>query len=259
MNRYHYDHLSKCFILIFGMIFINNAYAEYWKPIDLPTSYFYPCTNPPCGNRETNVYSMQFPTAKQAWFAEPDCGPNVQRSTSSRWVSNQLNNILGLQFKGLVYKYKGTTSRYHTPAHAHNEFAVFFHEKKCYDGGPEYGWVFREDNDEAKFYICGDCNLNNQKWCDWPDGDCKVISGDEQGVKEAFKKPSTYKYWSIKVTPEGNFMLEVLDPNTWNSKSCLIQKPDWLPNMYNRTGYITINGQKRWKLINLHLSYILMK
>ncbi len=213
--------------------------ADEWKSLVLPHTYIYPCNQPPCGNRETHVYSTQFPTAPKSWFGEPDCQGEF-RMTSTRWISDYLTNISGISFKGLIYK--------HILGKRENEFAFFFHEKRCYDGGPEYGWVFPENSYQAFFYLCGNCNLKNQQWCQWP-GDpkskstCKAL-GNCSAIAEALRNSARYQYWNIKVTQEGNFLIELIDPITWYYQSCTIQKPDWLPNMYGSNGYITINAQK---------------
>lgn len=205
----------------------NVSKPVNWNKINLPQSYVYP------QDLRKKVYSTQFPTTKKAWFEEADC--KQYRSTSIRWVSNHLNNISGLSFKGLVYK--------NVLGKRENEFAVFYHKERCYEGGPEYGWVFPENSFSGLFYICHNCNLNNQKWCQWP-GDCKASGNGCAAVEEALKNPAKYRYWNIKVTTHGNFLIELVDPVTFDIHSCKIQKPDWLPNLYKSNGYVTINAKK---------------
>ncbi len=224
---------------LFGMQGENN-----WASISLPHAYIYPCKDKPCGNRGTGVYSVAFPTEAKKWFEEPDCPqPSGEspayRMTSKRWISNLLHNVRGLSFKGLVYK--------NNLGKRGNEFAIFFHEERCYNGGGEYGWVFPENTPWALFYLCANCNLKDQNWCIWPDvlgeGECKA-KGDCEAVKKALKNPAKYRYWNVKVLPNGEFLIELVDPVTWDYKSCTIEKPKWFPNLYDAQGYVTINAQK---------------
>jgi hypothetical protein len=229
---------SFYYILIFMITGIIHADGN-WNQIQLPNTYIYPCKYPLCGNFGTNIYSTRFPTEPKEWFKEPDC-PGKYRMTSNRWVSDRHSNVKGISFKGLIYK--------DTLGKRENEFAFFFHEERCYDGGGEYGWVFPENSHEGFFYLCGDCNKQNQKWCQWPgnpnEGACKAIGGDCRRVEEALRNPAIYRYWNIKVQKDGNFLIQLLNPVTWEHISCTIQKPDWLANMYKRAGYVTINAQK---------------
>ncbi len=227
-----------CYILTFIVTGIACANGS-WNQISLPHTYIYPCKNPPCGNLSTHVYSTRFPTEGKSWFPEPDCSGEY-RMTSKRWISDKLYNVKGISFKGLVYK--------NVLGKRENEFALFFHEKRCYNGGGEYGWVFPENSYTGFFYLCGDCNQPTQKWCQWPgdpnsESTCKAM-GDCFKVEEALKNPAIYRYWNIKVLENGNFLIELLDPVTYDYMSCTIQKPDWLANMCGRKGYITVNAQK---------------
>lgn len=222
-------------ILLFSAIvflFIVNILADYWYKIYLPNAYIYPCVQPPCGNIGTNVYSTEFPTAPKQWYFEQDC--NEYRMTSTRWVSDYLNEVSGISFKGLIYK--------QVLGKRENEFAIFFHERRCYGGGAEYGFVFPENSLQGFFYLCGNCNLENQNWCQWP-GDCKA-TGNCINVQKALENPTNYQYWNIKVLEEGNFLIEIVDPVTWQYRSCKILKPDWFPNLYKASGYVTVNAQK---------------
>lgn len=230
---------QRTVIVLLAISAIATVVQADWNSVNLPHNYTYPCLQPPCGNRGTHVYSTQFPTAPKQWFKEPDC-PGVHRMTSTRWISDRLENIRGISFKGLVYKNK--------LGKRENEFAVFYHQKRCYDGGPEYGFVFPENMSNALFYICGDCNLKDQRWCQWPGdpkdkGTCKTLD-DCSAVAKLLQNPAKYRYWNIKVTPEGNFLIELIDPTSWQYKSCTIKKPKWLPNTFAKEGYITINAQK---------------
>lgn len=228
---------------IMSVICFSRILLGGWDLLPLPYAHFYPCENPPCGNRESGIYSLQFPTGEKKWFLEPFCtspkGDDAYRMTSKRFMSNHTDNISGLSFKGLLYK-----SQLGSRA---NEFAIFFHEDACYNGGAEYGWVFPENSLHAYFYLCADCNLGaKQRWCTWPDmgeGVC-MAAGDCSAVRALLEKPATYRYWNIKVTKDGDFLIELLDPVTWDYSSCLIKKPDWFPNLYRVQGYVTINAQR---------------
>ncbi len=162
------------------------------------------------------------------------------RSTGQKFASDQLDNVSGLSFKG-AFRSSGAGSR-------RNAFGIFFHEQKCYHGGGEYGWVFPESRKEGVFYLCSDCNLTGkQRWCTWPDigeGKCPA-TGDCFKLKTLLDKPGLAPYWNIKVTKVGGFEVEVVDPVTWKKLSCNIDKPAWLPNLYKKKGYLTINAQKR--------------
>lgn len=218
--------------------FLVELKASYWDTINLPHFYNYPDEQPYKYIPESKIFSILFPTAPKNWFFEEKC--KEYRMTSTRWMSNLLNDVKGISFKGLVYK-KNLGKR-------ENEFAFYFHEKECYDGGAEYGWVFPESHFGALFYLCGNCNLENQNWCQWPGdpnnkGTCKA-SGDCQKVAQALKNPAKYKHWNIKVNENGSFLIELVDPVNWKYISCTIEKPDWFPNLYLSPGYVTINAQK---------------
>lgn len=239
-NNYLYSGLIIAAIMCSYLMGMEREEGTTWVQIALPHTYIYPCAQSPCGNLETYTYSTRFPTAPKHWFLENDC-PGVYRVTSTRWVSNPLSDIKGISFKGLIYKDKlGDRS---------NEFAVFFHEKKCYDGGAEYGWVFPENSKRAFFYCSIQSNLTDQQWAQWTgdysgESSIKSLDGKCSAVEEAFGNPAKYHYWNIKITPNGNFLLEIVDPVTWDYRSCILKKPDWFPNLHGKDGYITINAQK---------------
>lgn len=228
--------------MLFGL-FVCSLYnmkaAEPWTSVELPYKYQYPA------DMKRNTYSSQFPTHKAEWFKEAEC--DELRSTSLRWVSKHLENIKGFSFKGLVHN--------NTSGSGANEYAIFFHKERCYKGGPEYGWVFRENSPQAYFYLCDDCNQKNQRWFQWP-GDNAGVTGDVEQAKGILKNSSFYQYWNIKVTPEGNFIIELINPFTWERVSCTLKRPPWFPDLYRADGYITINVQKRDDKIANPPSYI---
>lgn len=224
----------------------SSGSQQSWNQVALSKMYNYP------SNMGTNVYSTQFPNTPLKWFEEKDCpgtkrGEGTWRSTSIRWISDKITRVKGFSFKGLVYK-QALGSR-------ENEYAMFFHQERCYVGGGEYGWVFPEDTIEGFFYLCENCNLKDeklkkeqqQKWFQWP-GNPAEVSGDADYIKKALKNPAVYRYWNIKVTPEGNYILEVVDPVSWELHACTIKNPEGFPNLYNAQGYITINAKKETNL-----------
>jgi hypothetical protein len=249
------------FVVLYGM----EEADKNWTSIDLPHNYMYPCENPPCGTQKTNVYATKFPTSEQKWYAtykEEGC-PNLYRTTSTRWISDKHAGINGISFKGFV-------ERNYTTKSMANQFAPYFHEEKCYNGGDEYGWVFPENipagKPQALFYLCGNCNIlpeelkkknlppeeiekQKEKWCNWPDpthtGSCKTIGGNCAAVEEALKHPETYRYWNIKVIKGGNFLIELVDLDSYKTLSCIIERPSWLKNLSSADGFITINAQKK--------------
>lgn len=229
--------------------------ADAWKDISLPHFYQYPkCETNKC----PQAYSAQIPTEKLSVgkifpYYEPSC--KTFRSPSTRWVSDELPNIAGISFEGLIHKSRLGSKD--------NEFATFFHQVRCYgndedhlNGGMEYGFVFREDLKNGLFYLCGKCNSlkpppDNQKWCQFP-GNCKTVpnlNDDCAAVSKDLDYPSTHRYWNIKILPpNGNFLIELIDPATSISHTCTIQRPDWAPNLSNpteATGYLTITAKKQ--------------
>lgn len=238
--------MKKVYALLVFCLSITLSCIGEWDPISLPNSYIVPCDMPPCGNRGTHVYSLQFPTDRQMWFTpEPDCprfnayGKEIYRMTSAKWRSHYIDNVQGISFKGLIYKPKTSNTN-------KNEFAIFFHEEKCYNGGGEYGWVIYENEIPAYFYLCGDCNIKEpplQTWYTWP-GNLQCINGDCNGVVEALKNPAVYRYWNISALPDGNFSIELVNPVDWSTRHCVIKKPHDFPNLFKKGGYVTINAQK---------------
>ena len=216
------------YVLCASALYTMNA--GVWSAVKLDKKYQHPA------DLTANTYSMQFPTTPPSWYPEKDCY-NWDRATSMRWINGEpLEQVAGFSFKGLVYTPGWGSDK--------NEFAIFFHEKRCYDGGGEYGWVFRENSHKSLFYLCADCNIaNKQKWFQWP-GDYAQVTGDVEQVKNALENSAQYRYWNIKLTPEGDFIIELIDPVSWQTYRCTIKRPDWFPNLYKKEGHITINAQK---------------
>lgn len=202
----------------------------YWQEIKLPTKYSYPQAE---NKDKPGIYATEFPTTPLAWFLDPES--KEYRSTSVYWISDKLDKISGISFKGFIRK-ENLGAR-------ENEFAVFFHEKRLYDGGPEYGFVFPENSHQGFFYILTDANLKNQHWAQWP-GDLKP-ENENQGILQAIGNLSEEKYWNIKIEKNGDFLIEIVDPKTWKIESLTIKKPDFFPNLHEKSGYITICAQKR--------------
>lgn len=230
-------------ILLLACFASVNLYAAAWSKINLPNLYEYPLCPEGQKCEKPLSYSTVFPSSPLKWSYENDC--QTYRSPSTRWVSNELKNVEGISFKGTVSKLKiGNTL---------DEFAMFFHELQCYGkdkngkGGMEYGFVFRQDMPTGLFYLCGNCNIKpGQSWCEFP-GSCPIKTVPNDNCNEVIKglaNPLVYRYWNAKVNATGDYIIELVDPKTGASNTCTIQKPDWAPNMYNATGYITINAKK---------------
>ncbi len=257
--------INSFFLVTYGMEIPKEGPKKHWTAITLPYNYTYP-SQTPFSLTKTSHYSVSFPVTKQQWYAtakEEGCPNNPYRTTSNRWLSDKHDKISGISFKGLIKKNYATNSMA-------NQFAYYFHEDKCYNGGDEYGWVFPEkvpaDKPQGLFYLCGNCNIlpeelkkkelppheiekQKEKWCNWPDptntGRCKTIDGDCAAVEEALKHPEISRYWNITVRPDSNFLIELIDPKSYKSLQCIIEKPQWIKNLYEKNGYITLNAQKK--------------
>jgi hypothetical protein len=232
---------TVCFFLLFPAF----LHAE-WTTVGLPHSHVYPPEENKKVETQVETYSLRIPTSPVKWYAESECfnaleKKPAERTTSKRFTSDKIKDVSGLSFKGLVYKSKLGSRK--------NEFAVFFHENACYHGQAEYGWVFPESRKEGVFYLCANCNLGpEQKWCTWPDigeGSCPVRGAGCAKLRELLENPTAYRYWNIKVSRSGTFLVELVDPVSWKVESCELEKPDWFPNLYNKAGYITVNAQKK--------------
>lgn len=225
-------------ILLFAtMGFINDLKGLEWNQINLPNQYIVPPQN-----FDPNVYSTQFPTGPLVWIKTSEC--NTYQPTSIHWKSNLLTGVKGISFKGLVFKLPELKNQ----GDPLNSFAVFFHDHECYIDGSEYGWVFYEsDLPQAKFYLCHQCNISGmQTWAVWPDdaSEFEVLDGDADAVISALQDSGIYRYWNIQVTTAGNFVLQLVNPSNYASVSVTLQKPTWLPNLYNLSGYTTITAKK---------------
>lgn len=221
-----------------------------WNAITLPYKYEYGVDDKKYKSQKPG-YFTEFPTepatrngkTKKEILWHPGREPKdihnhlIDRSTSIFWKSDLIENISGLSFKGRLFKQQEGRG------YPENEFAIFYHEKELYDGGFEYGWVFREDSNEGIFYLLSDANLNHQKWDQWPHGTLMKIGPDS--IQSSFQNLEQSHYWNIQILDNGDFKLEITNPETWESKSCLIKKPDHFPNLKGAKGYITITAQKR--------------
>jgi|GEM_PF-6326396 len=215
-----------------------------WNLIDLPNKYIRPDSNTLTINNK--AYRLDFPATPLQWFEdEKECAKEqgsvgqYNKTNQTRLRSNYISSLSGFSFKGRVNRNPAGGSR-------KNEFAIFFHQNKCYNGGPEYGFVFFEDMQSGLFYVCGDCNTSKQQWWDWPGtnkGNVNV-TGEHAYVANALENPSQYRYWNIKILENGDFLIEVVDPSSYETHTATIKKPDWLPNLYQVGGYITLNAKK---------------
>lgn len=222
---------------------IAPCIAGTWAPIQLPNKVVVPTQDTPgnCGN----VYATQFPTDPLIWEKNSEC--HTYTPTSISWISNLENDVKGFSFKGLVYKLPELGSQ----GSPMNAFSVFFHENRCYRGGSEYGWAFTESRlPKAYFYTCLNCNLKGtQKWDQWPAApggytNLRVIEGDAAAIMQALENSAIYRYWNIKITPTGDFRIELVDPMTYKLIYVVLQNPDWQANLFDVPGYITINAKK---------------
>lgn len=231
--------MGKLFFLILAIMlgaFFSHVLGGNWKDINLPHQFTVPTKN-----FNQNVYSTQLPTGPLVWVNTKEC--NTFQSTNIHWKSDLVSGIKGISFKGLVFKQPELINQ----GDPLNSFAVFFHEHKCYTSGSEYGWVFYEsDLPKAKFYVCYNCNITGmQKWASWPGtNDFDVLSGDVIAVENALQNSAVYRYWNIKLTSEGNFNIQLVDPSNYNKISVILKKPSWLPDLYNVSGYVTITATK---------------
>jgi len=242
---------------------------SYWQQISLPNIYVAPATNSLTINGKSSVFKytlknegtpdkielkmpdamsfvIKFPTAKMEWFLQDQkcLGGKKDKfaSTQIRLRSDHIKNIYGLSFLGSIQNKQLGTSR-------ENHFSIFFHIEECYVGGPEYGFAFYENGKTALFYNCGNCNLNNQYWWDWPGLDRGQIGNENVNdpgnkVANALNDPSQERYYNIQVTKAGDFVVQVIDPKTWQKSECIIKKPTWFPNVYGKGGYITVNAKR---------------
>lgn len=231
--------LPALFFLLF-----DQASAVEWNPVPLSNQFIVPSELNPV----ENVYSAQIPTLPPGWERTPEC--DKFEPTNVHWKSGLFSGIKGLSFKGLVFKLPEPEEM----GDPLNSFAIFFHERECYRDGSEYGWVFDEYSlPKGSFYVCNQCNLPEvQKWAKWPSESTptfEVLEGDAEVVKTALQNSGIYRYWNIEVTEEGDFMLELMNPDTSNAVSVTLKKPSWFPNLYNTSGYVTIVAKKQGQTI----------
>jgi hypothetical protein len=222
-------------------LFDNSLRAE-WNPISLPHQYLIPAQE----NLFENVYSAQIPTVPLVWEKTSEC--NTYQPPSVHWKSNLFSGVKGLSFKGLVFKLPELKGQ----GDPLNSFAIFFHNKECYKDVSEYGWVFHEDTlPQGAFYVCERCNLLGiQKWAKWPNQSnhtLEVLEGDSKAVKQALQNSGVYRYWNIQVLETGDFKLELINPETYETVSVTLKKPSWFSNCYSISGCITVTAKKQGK------------
>lgn len=217
---------------------VNTLSGQTWDRIHLPHEYVVPRAV-----LSRNVYSTQLPGTPLVWVKSTECG-NFQ-PTSIHWKSDLIANSKGISFKGLVFK----QPEFRDQGNPLNSFAVFFHENQCYVDGSEYGWNFKESKlPRAEFYVCSNCNISgDQKWASWPGSPSalKVLEGDPTAVELALEDSAIYRYWNIKLTTEGNFYIELVNPSTYDKVWVTLQKPSWFPNLYNSPGFVTITAKRQ--------------
>lgn len=127
------------------------------------------------------------------------------------------------------------------PGGTNNEIAVFFNQTKHYNGGPEYGFVFRPDSKEVLFYTLTDANLKNQKWTQWSASSAHQLP---KAMRDMMNSPDTRKVWSVQIDKDGNFELSISDSKT--TAKCTLPKPSGFPNLTDQPGSITVLEHK-WK------------
>lgn len=256
--------VSLLSLLVVGITFGMEKQQE-WRQIRLPNVFRVPETNVleldgKLVESRKNQYefktdalkykltmpaSANFPDGLQ-WFGdEKKCREKLgttgtyPKSQQTVLRSDYIKSISGFSFRGRLIHDTTNGSRY-------NHYAIFFHQQECYDGGPEYGFVFFEDMNEALFYVCGNCNQTAQKWWDWPGKNLRNqnVKDSSNKVALALKNPDQYREWKIIVTQDGNFLIELSNPETDEKVSCTIKKPSWLENLYEAPGYITLNVKR---------------
>jgi hypothetical protein len=222
----------------------TSVIGKQWEQITLPHVFRVPETNALVldgKSAESKARQFEFTTtAKQYKLTMP--ASNIKSTDGIQWFddtneckkelnttgqypksqqtvlrSDEIKSVSGLSFTGQLSHDTTNGSNY-------NHWAIFFHQKKCYNGGPEYGFVFFEDKNEALFYVCGNCNEKAQKWWDWPGNNLgnQNVNDPSNKVANALKNPSQYSNWSIIVKEDGNFLIEVTNIATNEKVSCTI-------------------------------------
>lgn len=216
-----------------------------WEYLELPHQYLYVSKTEDYLSSRPGYYT-EFPKENVGWYPiqEPTTNPQeekISRNTSIVWKSNRVSNLAGLAFLGRITKQVGN-------GHEKNEFAIFFHENELYNGGYEYGWVFKENEEAAIFYIEKNANLGSEKgevWEQWPygNGAIRIVNGDLT-LKNSLKELDCYKNWKIEILDLGDFKVEISNPDSGESKSCILKKPDDFPNFKGMSGFVTITAKK---------------
>ncbi len=176
------------------------------------------------------VNDIPFPQVPAKWYGN--------KTTGITFKSKLIQKISGFSFKGQIQPWNPSDKVQGNQ----NAFAIFYHELPDYKGGSEYGIVFRVDEKNIIFYTLTNANLPNQKWKQWPK---QLASMDIQGnLIKAMLLASKIHEWSIKVTPEGDFIFSITDPKSGSTSTSKILKPYDFPNLYQTDGYITLAAHK---------------
>ncbi len=239
-------------------IFFINLKAS-WVAIDLPHRHFLP-EEQVAADREPGPYSLTIPVAPTLWHQTP-CSIHPEGHstvTSKRYVSNLLTGVSGFSFKGYVRKLTAGSPF----GHKKNRCAIFFNQGECESSGPEFGLFFPDDTSSAFFYASTERNLKSggktkkkkEKWWQWPknyaEDSCNKENSPENAaacrvIKNFFQDASAYRYWNVRIVESGDFLLEVIDPDSLQTSSYQLKKPAWFPNLYRASGYITISAKKQ--------------
>jgi hypothetical protein len=187
------------------MVFVSvgaSAHAQTWVPISMPTIEGW-------GGAVLNTvapYALGYPPCVDA--------------CSSHYESADETSVKGFRIRGDVIALG-------TGTNLKNQVSAFFSDNAAYEGN-EYGLVVYLPTNEVHFYQCGaPCNTGTN----WND-------------VAVWGTPQEYYEYEVLVNSEGNFTFEVVStvspyPVIYTQT---IMKENWLPNLYDMPGYLTINA-----------------
>jgi hypothetical protein len=211
-------------VVLLTIVNARPALAEAWVEIRLPNISERP-EDP--GLDRTPPYTLRWAREGTTSSGTDDCDPAPPYRRGMRAKSNLLTGVKGIAKRGPFWKEGSYTS-----SDGGNALAFFFHQNQCYDGGDEYGFTrkLNQENTTLYFYQCASCNTGSEEYT----------------RKAVWSSAESDLIYVISVQADGDFDIKVYEVEPGGGLELLhsevVTKASWLLNLYGADGYITANA-----------------